>query len=249
MELRPGERIDDLGRHGLRIIQHPGRFPFSMDPVLLAHFATVRKDERVADLGTGAGVIPLLLAALHPTCHVTGIEIQPETAEMAQRSVRLNRMEDRITIRCADYRLEAKALGHGRFDVITINPPYRVRGHGKISEGEARATSRHETHGGLTETLEAAARLVRFGGRIAVVFLAERMTDLHSSMRAFHLEPKRLRCIHSSVERPAELILIEARKGGGPGLRIEPPLIVYRAEGQFSDEMNLTYGLATCRAD
>lgn len=249
MELRPGERIDDLGRNGLRIIQHPGRFPFSMDPILLAHFTTVRKGERVADFGTGTGVIPLLLTALHSACHVTGIEIQRETAEMAQRSVHLNRMEERITIRCADYRLEPRALGYGRFDVITINPPFRERGRGKISEGEARATSRHETHGGLTETLEAAARMVRFGGRVAVVFLAARMTDLHSSMRAFRLEPKRLRCVHSSVGRPAELILIEARKGGGPELRIDPPLFVYGAEGRFTDEMNLMYGLATCRAD
>lgn len=249
MELRPGERIDDLGRNGLRIIQHPGRFPFSMDPVLLAHFVTIRKNERVTDLGTGTGVVPLLLAALHPSCHLTGIEIQPETAEMAQRSVELNRLEERITIRCADYRREPKALGHGRFDVVTVNPPYREQGRGKISEGQPRASSRHEIHGGLTETLEAASQLVRFGGLVAVVFLAERITDLHSSMRAVRLEPKRLRCVHSSAKRPAELILVEARKGGGAGVVIEPPLYVYDEPGQFTDEMNHMYGLSAFRAD
>lgn len=249
MEWRPGERIDDLGRKGLRIIQHPGRFPFSMDPILLAHFVTVRKGERVVDLGTGTGVVPLLLSALHPNCHLTGIEIQPETANMAERSVRLNRLEERITIRCADYRDEPRALGYGWFDVATINPPYREPGRGKVSTDEARATSRHEIHGRLTETLAAAAQLVRFGGKVAVVFLAERMTDLQAGMGAHRLEPKRLRCVHSSLDRPAELVLVEARKGGGAGVLIEPPLVVYDKQGKFTVEMEEMYGVSTFRAD
>ncbi|HYF76201.1 MAG TPA: methyltransferase, partial [Symbiobacteriaceae bacterium] len=133
MDVRFGERVDDLGRGGLRIIQHPERFPFAMDAVLLAHFATVRKGSRVLDLGTGCGVVPLLLCALHPTAVLTGLEIQPDTADMAARSVQLNGLEGRIKIDCGDYRQVRELYGHGKFDVVTINPPYREPGTGAVS--------------------------------------------------------------------------------------------------------------------
>jgi tRNA1Val (adenine37-N6)-methyltransferase len=231
MDVRFGERVDDLGRGGLRIIQHPERFPFAMDAVLLAHFATVRKGSRVLDLGTGCGVVPLLLCALHPTAVLTGLEIQPDTADMAARSVQLNGLEGRIKIDCGDYRQVRELYGHGKFDVVTINPPYREPGTGAVSPAAGRATARHELAGDLGAALSAASVAVKYGGRVAVVFLTERLADLLVNLRAVKLEPKRLRLIHPREGRPANLLLLEAVKGGGAGLKVEPPLTVY-AEGQ-----------------
>lgn len=243
MVLRPGERLDDLGQCGLRIIQHPGRFPFGMDPVLLAHFVQVRRRDRVLDLGTGCGIIPLLLAGSHSELRITGLELQPETAEMASRSVQLNQLEHRIRIDCGDYRQIAQRYGHGQFDVVTMNPPYRETGRGAVSPAEFRAAARHELDGGLPEAVEAAAIAVKFGGRVAAVFLAERLADLLVQMRAQRLEPKRLRLIHPREGRPANLLLLEAVKGGGAGLRVEPPLVIY-GEGQtYTPEVQQIYGL------
>jgi tRNA1Val (adenine37-N6)-methyltransferase len=241
MEVRSGERVDDLGRGGLRIIQHPERFPFALDPVLLAHFVTVRKHGRVLDLGTGCGIIPLLLSALHPTAHITGLELQPDTADMAARSVLLNDLTERVQIDCGDYRRIGEIYGHGKFDVVTLNPPYREPGTGAISPTASRAGARHELAGSLEEAINAAAIAVKYGGRVAVVFLAERLTDLLVALRAAKLEPKRLRLIQPRAGRPANLLLLEAVKGGGAGLKVEPPLTVY-AEGQtYTAEMQAIY--------
>lgn len=241
MELRPGERLDDLGRAGLRIIQHPGRFPFAIDAVLLAHFATVRGQAKVLDLGTGCGVIPLLIAARHPKPYIIGLEIQPETADMACRSVALNGLGDRIRIDCGDYRQVGRLYGHGGFDLVTMNPPYREPGRGQVSPEEARAVARHETTGSLAEAIHATASAVRFGGRVAVVFLAERLSDLVVRLREQRLEPKRLRMVHPRAERPANLLLLEAIKGGGPGLAVEPPLVVYAEGRQLTAEVRAIY--------
>lgn len=245
MDLRPGERVDDLGRAGLRIIQHPGRFPFALDAVLLAHFVTVRRRQRVLDLGTGGGIIPLLLSALHEGLHITGLEIQPETADMAARSIALNRLESHVRIDCGDYKQVASLYGHGQFEVVTSNPPYRERGRGLVSPSDSRAAARHELQGSLSEVVQAAAIAVKFGGKVAVVFLAERLADLVATMREHQLEPKRLRMVHPREGRPANLLLMEAVKGGGVGLSIEPPLFVYREGQNFTDEMLRIYGMRT----
>jgi tRNA1Val (adenine37-N6)-methyltransferase len=241
MDLRPGERLDDLGRGGLRIIQHPGRFPFAIDAVLLAWYATVRGKARVLDLGTGCGVIPLLLAARHPRAQITGLEIQAETADMASRSVALNGLADRIRIDCGDYRQVGTLYGHGSFDLVTMNPPYREPGRGLISPMESRATARHELTGSLADAVKAASVAVKFGGRVAVVFLAERLTDLMVELRAKRLEPKRLRLVQPRADRPANLLLLEAVKGGGPGLTVEPPLVVYEEGQRFTAEVQAIY--------
>lgn len=186
-------------------------------------------------------MIPLLLSALHPAVHITGLELQPETADMAARSVCLNGLDARIRIDCGDYRQVAERYGHGKFDVVTLNPPYREPGTGRVSPAAARAGARHELAGDLGETLGAAATAVKYGGRVAVVFLAERLADLIDRLRAAKLEPKRLRLIHPREGRPANLLLLEAVKGGGTGLKIEPPLIVY-AQGQtYTAEVQAIY--------
>lgn len=241
MDLRPGERLDDLGRGGLRIIQHPGRFPFAIDAVLLAWYATVRGRARVLDLGTGCGVVPLLLSARHPEASITGLEIQAETAEMAARSVALNGLTERVRIDCGDYRQVGRLYGHGAFDVVTMNPPYRETGRGRIAPEESRAMARHELSGSLADAVKAAAVAVKFGGRVAVVFLAERLADLVVQMRSQKLEPKRLQMIHSRHGRPANLLLLEAVKGGGPGLTAEPPLVIYEEGQRFTAEVQAIY--------
>lgn len=241
MELRPGERLDDLGRGGLRIIQHPGRFPFGLDAVLLAHFAPVRRRDRVLDLGTGCGVIPLLLAARHPEAQITGLEIQAETAEMASRSVALNGLTERIRIDCGDYRQVGRIYGHGQFDLVTINPPYREPSRGHVSPAAARATARHELSSTLADGVAAAAQAVRFGGRVAIVFLPERLAELMQHHQAQRLEPKRLRLVHPRAGRPAKLLLLEAVKGGGPGLTVEPPLLLYAEGSRFTTETQAIY--------
>lgn len=233
--------MDDLGRCGFQIIQHPGRFPFSVDAVLLAHFATVRRGDRVIDLGTGGGVIPLLLAARHPEAHITGLEIQPETAEMAARSVAHNRLEQRVQIDCGDYRLLGRTYGDGRFDLVTLNPPYWEASRGNLSPAAQRASARHELCGSLAEAVAAAEHGVRFGGRAALVFLAERLTDLLVTLRQHRLEPKRLRMVHTRPDRTAHLVLVEAVKGGGVGMKVEPPLVIYQEGQRYSAEMQAIY--------
>lgn len=242
MDLRPGERLDDLGRSGLRIIQHPGRFPFAIDAVLLAHFVRVRRSDRIIDFGTGTGIIPLLLGALHPTVRVTGVEIQPESAEMAARSVALNELSHRISVDCGDHRDAPVRYGQGSFDVVTMNPPYREAFRGKVSPLVARAAARHETTGTLAEALQAASKVLRHRGILSVVFLAERLVDLAYQLRTYRLEPKRLRLIHSRLDKPANLVLVEAVKGGRSGLATLPPLAVYEAPGVYSPEMREIYG-------
>jgi tRNA1Val (adenine37-N6)-methyltransferase len=180
MELRSGERLDDLGRGGLRIIQHPERFPFAVDAILLAHWVRVRPDDRVIDLGTGGGIIPLLLSALHPSVELTGLEIQLDTAEMARRSVALNGLADRIQIDCGDWRTATERYGYESFDLVTMNPPYREVGRGGLSPTQSRARARHELESSLDEAVAAAGRLVRYGGGIGLIFLAERLVDLLS---------------------------------------------------------------------
>jgi tRNA1Val (adenine37-N6)-methyltransferase len=241
MELRSGERLDDLGRGGLRIIQHPERFPFAVDAILLAHWVRVRKTDRVIDLGTGGGIIPLLLSALHPEVSLTGLEIQPETAEMAARSVALNGLASRIRIDCGDWRTATERYGYGSFDLVTMNPPYREVGTGGVSPIRGRATARHELASSLSEAVEAASRLVRYGGRVGLIFLAERLADLLGALRASQLEPKRMRLVQPRAGRPANLVLVEAVRGGRPGLTCEAPLVVW-AEGQrYTAEMQAIY--------
>lgn len=241
MELRSGERLDDLGRGGLRIIQHPERFPFAVDALLLAHWVRVRPTDRVIDLGTGGGIIPLLLAGLHLDIQLTGLEIQPETAEMAGRSVALNGLTHRIRIDCGDWRTATERYGFESFDLVTMNPPYRPVGTGGVSPAQGRATARHELASSLSEAVSSAGRLVFYGGRVGIIFLAERLVELLDALRASQLEPKRMRLVQQRAGRPAKLVMVEAVKGGHPGLTCEAPLVVW-AEGQrYSAEMQAIY--------
>lgn len=225
--LRPGESLDELRPAGLHIIQAKRGYRFSLDPVLLSDFVQVADCDRLADLGTGAGVLPLLLAARTALKHIVGVEIQPELADRARRSVLLNGLQERIDILQGDLRGLHKRLPPQTFDVVVSNPPFRRPGTGRQAPDAERAAARHELAGGLSDFLRAAAYLLRDGGRFHVIYLAERLTELLTAMQNLRLEPKRLRCVHPRLSEAANLVLVEGRKGGRSGLLVEPPLCVY----------------------
>lgn len=241
LSLRPGERLDNLGRAGLVIIQSK-EYGFAIDAVLLAHFAAVRRGDRVLDLGCGGGVIPLLLAGLVPDARITGLDIDAGAVDTARRSVALNDLEYRIDIRQGDLRQVGALLGHGNFDVVTCNPPYRRPGTGVMSPFPGRALARHELECTLEDVAAAAAAATRFRGRACFVYLAGRLADLLVACRSNGLEPKRLRLVHPLPDRPAALALLETMRGGGREMTVLPPLVIRGRDGAYTREILAIYG-------
>ncbi|MBO4498540.1 MAG: tRNA1(Val) (adenine(37)-N6)-methyltransferase [Lachnospiraceae bacterium] len=240
--LKPGERADDLQLCGLYCIQDPDRFCFGMDAVLLSGFTQIKEGETCLDLGTGTGILPLLLSAKTKGRHFTGLEIQEESAEMAARSVRLNGLEDRIDIVCGDIREADTLFERSSFDVITGNPPYMTDLHGLKNPAEAKAIARHEVLCSLDEFVNAAARLVRPGGRFYMVHRPFRIPEIFETLKAHKLEPKKMRLVHPYVDREPSMVLIESVRGGKPRMKVEAPLIIYNEEGSYSEEIRRDYG-------
>lgn len=235
-----GERIDDLLIDDLKIIQREAEFCFSLDAVLLAHFASIKKGGNAVDLGTGTGVIALLMAALGAG-KITGIELNPGMAEMAGRSVRLNNLSDRIKIIHADFRRLSGILPCGECELVVSNPPYRPVGGGYLNIGHGVAMARHELTANLQDVIAAAKYLVKYRGRFAMVHLPERMAEILSYMSAAGIEPKRLRLVHAHIAKKPNMLLVEGIRGAKPGLEVIPPLIVYEADGSYSEEIKGYY--------
>lgn len=236
--MRQGEeRIDDLLWRNLKIIQNPRWFCFSLDAVLLAEFAVLRPGDQVVDLGTGTGVIPLLLSARMKSAQIVGLEIKPEVAEMAQRSVILNGLTAHITIETGDLRTAAVHLGRGRFDLVVSNPPYAPVGKGKISSSSIKAAARTEILCTLEEVVREASALLNSEGRFALVHRPSRIVDILFFMRKYHIEPKRMRFVHPLPGKEPNLILVEGIKNGKKDLQILPPIFVYQKTGIHSEEM------------
>lgn len=225
------ETIDTLGESGLKICQAKNGYRFSLDAVLLGDFARVKAGSLVADLGTGNGVIPLLLAAKSESIRCVGFELQASLAERALRNVSLNDLEDRIDIIQGDVKNIQHLYPPQRFAVVVANPPFRTPTSGKVASRDERCHARHEISGSLTDFLSAAAYLLRNRGALFVVHLPERLVDLLSGMRVHGMEPKRLRFVHSRPGEEAQLVLVEAGRMGRPGLVVEPALNVYDGEG------------------
>lgn len=239
--LKPGERADDLQLCGLYCIQDPDRFCFGMDAVLLSGYVSVKENETCLDLGTGTGIIPLLLSAKTKGKHFTGLEIQEDNVDMALRSVRLNGLENKIDIVCGDIRCAADIFPRSSFDVVTGNPPYMTALHGIQNPNDSKAIARHEVLCTLREFVGAAAALVRPGGRFYMVHRPFRLPEIMEELRSFKLEPKGLRFVHSYVDREPSMVLIESVRGGRPGMDVDAPLIIYKSEGVFTDEVRLNY--------
>lgn len=235
------ERLDDLCCKGLRILQKTDGFRFGMDAVLLSAFAAAKIGRRVADLGTGTGIIPLLLSARLPQASIDALELQPEMADMAGRSVALNGLEHRIRVYQGDLRSLPKALPPASYDLVTCNPPYG-RARGTLSSPKAcLRLARQEEACSLPDVTRAAARLLCNGGRLALVFPAPRMLELMDELRAARLEPKRLQFVHDRADKPPYLLLCEAMLLARPMLHLLPPLIVHDEEGRETPMLRRIY--------
>ena len=240
--LLPGERIDELQRNGYRIIQNPERFCFGMDAVLLSGFARAKKQERCLDLGCGNGIIPILMEAKTEGKHFTGLEIQPESADMARRSVALNGLQDRIDIVEGDIKDASKIFGASSFHVVTTNPPYMTAQHGLTNLYEAKTIARHEVLCNLEDIIRESARLLMPGGRFYMVHRPFRLAESISLMVQYRMEPKRMRLVYPYVDREPNMVLIEGLRGGKSRMTVEKPLIVYKEPGKYTDEIYDVYG-------
>lgn len=240
--LKEHERLDDLHRKGYRIIQNEKAFCFGMDAVLLSGYAAVREEERVADLGTGTGIIPILLEAKTGGEHFTGLEIQAEMADMARRSVALNHLEEKIDIVCGDIKEASQIFGAASFDVVTTNPPYMNDAHGLQNPDPVKAIARHEVLCTLEDVVREGAKLLVPGGRFYMVHRPHRLVEIINTMTSFKLEPKRIKFVHPFVDKEANMVLIEGIKGGKSMIKVEKPIIVYKEQGVYTDEIYDIYG-------
>ena len=243
MGLKPSERLDDLQIRGYRIIQSPGRFCFGMDAVLLSAFAKVKKGERALDLGTGTGILPILLEAKNGGESYTGLEIQEESADMARRSVLYNHLEDRVRIVTGDIREAAALFGAASFHVITVNPPYMIGAHGLKNDNEAKYIARHEVLCTLEDVLRESEWILPDKGRFYMVHRPFRLAEILSGMSRHRMEPKRMRLVHPYIDKEPNMVLLEGVKGANPRMTVEPPLVVYNKDGTYTDELLELYGL------
>ena len=237
------ERLDELHRNGYWIIQDPGRFCFGMDAVLLSGFAKVKPGERALDLGTGTGIIPILLEAKTKGEHFTGLEIQPESADMAARSVAYNHLEEKITIVTGDIKEASARFGAGSFEVITTNPPYMIGQHGLTNPHMPKAIARHEILCTLEDVVSQAAKILGDRGRFYMVHRPFRLTEIMNVLTKYKLEPKRMQLVYPYIDREPNMVLIEALKGGNSRITVERPLIVYEKPGVYTKDILELYDM------
>ena len=236
------ETLDALFQGKLKIIQRKRGYRFSVDAVLLAHFVEIEGSEKIVDLGTGNGVIALILACLHPSVRVVGLELQEEMVKRAQRNADLNRLGEKVKILQGDVCSIKEIFSPRSFDAVVCNPPYRGRASGRINPDPEKRIARHEVQGRLLDFIRAGSYLLQQGGRMALIYPATRMLDLLQTMRGEDIEPKRLRLVHSFEEEMAALVLAEGVKGSGSELKVLPPLVVYTKERNYTPEMKAILG-------
>ena len=240
--LREGERVDDLERNGLGIIQKKGAFCFGMDAVLLSGFAQVRESEQAIDLGTGTGIIPILLSAKTAGRRFVGLEIQPQSADMARRSVELNELSEKVEIVQGDIKEAGTLFPKASFDVVTSNPPYMKGAHGLQNPSDAKAIARHEVLCTLDDVIREGASLLRNGGRFYMVHRPRRLVEILETFSRYGLEPKGITFVHPYVDREANMVLVEAVRGGGPQMIVHAPIVVFEPDGTYTEAIRTTYG-------
>lgn len=236
------ERIDDLQCKGYQLIQKPKGFCFGVDAVLLSDFAKVKRGQRVLDLCTGSGVIPILLAAKTEGEEFYGLELQPDYADMAGRSVKLNHLEDKVRIVCGDVKEIKEQFSPVSFQVVTVNPPYMTEHHGLTNLYEPKTIARHEVMLCLEDVIAAAGYVLPESGSFFMIHKPFRLAEIFECMKRYHIEPKRMRLVHPYVDKEPTMVLIEGTKGGKPRITVEAPLIVYKEPGVYSDEIFRIYG-------
>lgn len=244
--LKENERIDDLQYKGLKIIQNTKGFCFGIDSVILSDFAkNIKKGSKVVDLGTGTGIIGLLLCKKTELKEIVGVEIQKEVAEMANRSIKLNKLEDKFKILNTDINkiFEDKLLEKNKFDVVVMNPPYKEKGTGKINEVDSKIISRHEVKATLSDFIKVASNLLKDKGEIYIVHKPERMPDIIQKMRENKIEPKEIKTVYSNKKTEASLILIKGIKGANKFFKILEPLYIYEENEEYTKEIKEIYNI------
>lgn len=236
------ERLDELHRNNYYIIQDSKRFCFGMDAVLLSGFAKAKPGERVLDLGTGTGIIPILMEAKTEGEHFTGLEIQPESADMAARSVAYNHLEEKVDIVTGDIKDASNIFGASSFDIITTNPPYMIEQHGIANNSDCKTIARHEILCNLDDILRESAKILKPGGRFYMVHRPFRLAEILGKMTEYRIEPKRMRLVYPFVDKEPNMVLIEGLRGGKPRMTVEKPLIVYKEPGVYTEEIYDIYG-------
>lgn len=242
INLKENERLDELQRNGYQIIQNPEKFCFGMDAVLLSGFAHAKKTDTLLDMGTGTGIIPILMEAKYQCAHLTGLEIQEESADMARRSVALNGLSDRIDIVTGDIKEADRLFQSASFDCITCNPPYMIGQHGLTNPDAPKAIARHELLCTLEDVVRQAAKLLKPGGHFFMVHRPFRLAGIMTTLSQYKLEPKRMQLVYPYVDKEPNMVLIEAARGGKPRMTVEKPLIVYQAPGVYTPEIYDIYG-------
>ena len=241
VKLFENERIDSLQRNGYSIIQNSTRFCFGMDAVLLTEFVNLKKGDKVCDLCTGTGVIPILLSAKSEAAHFDALEIQKEIADMASRSVAMNELEEKVRVICGnlcDYKVLFKS---NSYDALTVNPPYMIPGKALSNPDESKAIARHEIKCTLDDVLDCAAWILKSDGRFFMVHKSERLDEIMLKMNERKLTPKRLRVVYPRIDSEPNMILIEGRKCGNRGMKVEKPLIIYDESGNYMPEVSKIY--------
>ena len=242
IKLKENERLDDLQRNGYQIIQNPEKFCFGMDAVLLSGFAKVKPGGKVLDLGTGTGIIPILLAGKTEAGKISALEIQEESADMARRSVALNHLENKIDIVTGDIKEAGTYFDAASFDVITCNPPYMIGQHGLKNPDAPKAIARHEILCTLEDVVRESARLLKPGGNLFLVHRPFRLAEIICTLTKYKLEPKRMQLVHPYIDKEPNMVLIEANRGGRSRMQVEKPLIVYKEPSVYTDDIYSIYG-------
>lgn len=237
VKLKPGERIDDLQCNGYQIIQNPQKFCFGMDAVLLSSFAKLGKLENVLDMGTGTGVLPILLSAKTQAAHFEALEIQEESADMARRSVMLNQLQNRIHITTGDLTAASSLFGKHTFDAVVTNPPYMNDRHGLKNPDLPKAIARHEIFCTLEDVIRESSNVLKPKKSLYMVHRPFRLAEIFRIMSKYRMEPKRMCLVHPYVYKEPNMVLVEAVRDGNPMLKIEPPVIVYERPDVYTKQL------------
>lgn len=241
--LKSGEKVDDLQRDGLGIIRDPRLFCYGIDAVLLSHFAAAQEGAQVLDLCCGQAVISILMSATTGAAHLTGLEILPEMADLARRSVAMNALEEKITIVEGDIKEAGRIFPPASFDVVTCNPPYMKRNAGLTNPDDAKAVARHEILCDFEDVAGAAGVLLAAGGWFYLIHRPARLPELFGTLKKNGLEPKRMRLVHPFADQAPNMVLIGCVRGGRPELKIEKQLVIYEAPGIYTREVREIYGM------
>jgi tRNA1(Val) A37 N6-methylase TrmN6 len=242
MNLREDETLDDLQLGGICVIQKKNAFRFGVDAVLLANFAKIKKGMRVIDLCSGTGVIPFILAGKTEASYISGIEIQEEMVEMANRSVKYNKLEDRVEFISGDLKDLNLLKNMQKAEVVTVNPPYKLKNSGIINSNDKNAIARHEICCTLEDVIIACRIVLKDNGRVYMVHRPERIADILCLMRKHKIEPKTIRMVHPNTKKAPNIVLIEGQRDGGAFLKWEPPLYIYNDNGGYTEEIERIYG-------